>query len=361
MNAFLQKGAHEMSCHGCHNIFLVPCAKFHCRYFARIFSTLSHVQVLSRTIAFEGYARPLPHALALLHMNPRHADVRDACRMFLLDVPNPRTFEMVRIMMVAAGYRKCYAVDNALSAAMKAIFAEVDVRTEATMAVLLPARLENKWFHSHVIPYAKAILVCTGNLHRCRRRLSGSRTCRHDPRAKTNPCGRVPWWQCLTRTANGCRSSRATRGCRATACPLKAFPYMQYKTLRYDGFVRLCSAMEEAMVCDVCLEQYQDNGPRGSTDPLVHRVCAGRNPGGPAVWSHVLPQVRPTGSVPGTNPAGNPSSPLSIANAAHRRSPVPPVASFFFLQTSPAGYCVRFVGFCSRRSQSYAMACSPET
>lgn len=172
MDAFLQKGAAEHTYRGCHNIFLIPCAKLHHRYFARVFPTVTHpewcrgsatrrpqVQVLSRTIAFEGYSRPLPHPLALLHMRAPDAvgDGGNGCRLWLLKVPEPRTFEMLRGMVNDAGYEQCYALDNAVSPALAAVFGGEGPQARGKPVVLvLPSRLENRWFHTHIFPSARA-------------------------------------------------------------------------------------------------------------------------------------------------------------------------------------------------------------
>lgn len=85
------------------------------------------------------------------------------CRLWLLSVPPPRTFEQVRAMVTDGGYARCYAVSNALSPSLAAIFC-AHGNDEGPVAVLMPARLENPWFHSRILPLARAVVFITGSL-----------------------------------------------------------------------------------------------------------------------------------------------------------------------------------------------------
>ena len=149
-------------------------SQFSCRYVWGIFPTVRGVQVLSETVAFEGYRTRLPHALALLHMGDappsndselrlgRHSVLRLAAgnRGFgLLSVPAAATLDGVRSMVIGLGYRECYVLRGALSQEQDfvskcrrnpawSLAALSDTLSGGGVAVLLPARFENRCVQS---------------------------------------------------------------------------------------------------------------------------------------------------------------------------------------------------------------------
>lgn len=165
--AFLEKGVREARKPkgGVHSMYLIPCAKFHCKYFVDVFPTVSAVEILSTTIAFEGYANRLPHALTLLHVGkPARPMPEMRTQMRLLTVPAPSSFEQVRRMVIKMGYPQCYVLANKLSGPLEEIFNEYEEKKPDCLAILFPCRFENKWIHSQVLPKARGIFPCVGTL-----------------------------------------------------------------------------------------------------------------------------------------------------------------------------------------------------
>jgi hypothetical protein len=154
----------------------MPCAKFHCTYFESVFPAVCAVQILSDTVAFAGYAARLPYALALLHMGPATpASLREppvsAPRLFLLRPPPPGRVVDVCDMLNACGY-PCHAIRSPVTVTLRGLFG--DAPPAGPCALLLPARMENRWVQSHALTAARALLFCAGSLTDERRLWTGS-------------------------------------------------------------------------------------------------------------------------------------------------------------------------------------------
>eukprot|EP01004_Peranema_trichophorum_P001700 NODE_1214_length_2067_cov_38.418724_g1023_i0.p1 GENE.NODE_1214_length_2067_cov_38.418724_g1023_i0~~NODE_1214_length_2067_cov_38.418724_g1023_i0.p1 ORF type:complete len:599 (+),score=121.16 NODE_1214_length_2067_cov_38.418724_g1023_i0:171-1799(+) len=158
---WLEKGKAE-SKKGKHCVFLLPANRMHRSYFASVFTAVTAVEVLSKTIAFQGYDKPLPHALMLVHMGDRPSLQTKQTYLHIMKVPDPSSFEQVRQMVKQHGY-PCYVLDNSLTNPLQKIM-DTWAKHRKPMAILFPARLECRVVHSHVLSNADGLYACVGCL-----------------------------------------------------------------------------------------------------------------------------------------------------------------------------------------------------
>jgi hypothetical protein len=162
--AWFKKGAKE-SVRGNHCIFLVPASRLHRSYFSEIFKSVTAIEILSRTIAFEGYDSALPQALMLLHMGekvPRLLTIPP--RLHQMKVPAPHSFFQVSSMVTKCGI-KCHVLGNVLSMPLRNLMKKWKLHgRSAAMAILFPSRLETPAVHSEVLPHTIGMFACVGTL-----------------------------------------------------------------------------------------------------------------------------------------------------------------------------------------------------